>query len=110
MRCSIWNIRQSITISVTIYIRKFLIIVDFPHFQHSSFGIPDLVLTGMSLIVICLPPLFSPVLLLTSLYPIFRLRQHGLRFNSFDEPSSVLNRLGATDTICLLEVGYSLSL
>lgn len=60
----------------------------------------------MSLIVICLPPLFSPALLLTSLYPLVRLYQDGFRFNSFDEPSSVLNRVGATDTVCLLEVVY----
>lgn len=71
--------------------------------RHSSLDIPNLILTGMSLIVICLPPLFSPALLLTSLYPLVRLYQDGFRFNSFDEPSSVLNRVGATDTVCLLE-------
>jgi hypothetical protein len=59
---------------------------------------------GMSFLFICLPPLFSPALFVTSLCSFVRLYQNGFRFNSFDEPSSVLNHTGATDTVCLLEV------
>lgn len=61
---------------------------------------------GMSFLFICLPPLFSPALFVTSLCSFVRLYQNGFRFNSFDEPSSVLNHTGATDTVCLLEVIY----
>jgi len=58
---------------------------------------------SLELLSIALPPLFPVAVLLTSAYPLFRLYWNGFRFHQAASPISLLNRLGATDTICLLE-------
>ena len=59
---------------------------------------------SLELLSIALPPLFPVAVLLTSAYPLFRLYWNGFRFHQAASPISLLNRPGATDTICLLEV------
>ena len=63
-----------------------------------------LVVESLQLLPVVLPPLFPVAVLLTSGYPLFRLYKNGFRFYQSASPFSLINRLGATDTICLLEV------
>lgn len=65
---------------------------------------------ALDLISLCLPPLLPAALFITAVYPLSRLYLNGFRFHSSDDPSAVLNSVGATDTVCLLEVRFSLLL
>ena len=62
--------------------------------------------SALSIVSVCLPPLFSAALFFTSLYPIVRLYKNRFRFCSSSYPASMLNRVGRCNTLCLLEVGY----
>lgn len=65
-----------------------------------SFIIPP----ALDFISLCLPPLLPAALFITTGYPLIRLYMNGFRFQSSADPSVVVNRIGATDTVCILEV------
>ena len=65
---------------------------------------------ALDLISLCLPPLLPAALFITAIYPLARLYLSGFRFQSSADPASVLNCIGATDTVCLLEVSFFLFL
>ena len=67
------------------------------------------VFEALEFLPISFPPLLPVAVFLSSAYPLFRLYLNGFRCYQSANASSLINQVGATDTVCLLEVELLLS-